>query len=648
MAIYKEAKRPEVRATGDKMYGVAKDWVNTLKAIKQNSQIDPVSNTQMALCESAVQNDLLAYYKKYAYDPKDPKFDPKLGGNPELMNEAEEEMALFYENDRECMCEAMAINGFNPTMTFTPPLHKDILMNCVWQQGIIPRLVTNTPNVQVEREVRLLVDPTTGEKFDMFQEQYKIAKAVKNARPMRRVGCKFPENKTTRFLDVLFGCTADATGVSRNPQGIQEHLDTDAHISGIVADVMVGPGESVEYVDWTAMDAAIAAGDPAAVEAAIKTFTNTGTAAYVKCENAIIPTRLITYPIIGDSDRTGFNHEITIAVADETGTSAVSENVLISGVCRDDLLSVMTNSTAAKGFIYSCRQASSTGTLPSPHGEWVRKTHMERIPEATHLQAQVSPEEMKDVAVLYNVNQITKHMSFFATMLEEYRDSTAKEFLDDSFRKMPWRAQMSHIFDFTPAFQFVDDHLDWAKKAFLPDLDTWVTQMLNIWNDGNVIVNIVGRSDLIRKLTPTQYTWSTPSQVGPFQLDFVKTVQTSDNRTYQFISADKMRDQNNLIVLLTPKNSERFMYRIYDYQTYVSNELRSSENVYLPAITAFDRWGIFEYQPVQARIKCVNVMGRDAAAFKPGMDAVAAQGGLEAFIGNNMGLNDFAVDNADY
>jgi hypothetical protein len=249
---------------------------------------------------------------------------------------------------------------------------------------------------------------------------------------------------------------------------------------------------------------------------------------------------------------------------------------------------------------------------------------------------------MKDVSVLYNVNQVTKHMSFFSKIMENNRDDVAKEFLDESFEKMPWRHQMSHVFNFIPEYRFVDDHIEWARKAFLPDLDTYVTQMLNIYNDGNVIVNVVGRSDIIRKLTPTNYTWATPSSVGPFQLDFVKTVQTSDNRTYQFISSDKMRDQNNLIVILTPKNSERFMYRIYDYQTYVSNELRSPENVYLPAITAFDRWGIFEYMPVQSRINCINVMGHSAANFN---DNMAQVGGYDTFTQRTRGLNDWGVIN---
>lgn len=669
MAIYKEAKRPEISQHGDKYYGVVKEYMEVLKSIKKDSRYDPITNTNIALCEGSVQNELLNYYKKDLIDYKSAEYDAERGGNPNKLKELEEEVNLYFENDRQCMCEASPLHGYNPTMTFTPPLHKDILMNCVWHQGVIPRLVTNTPNIQIEREILLLTDPSTGEKFNMFEEQYKISQAMKNARPVRRIACGFPEDRDTNFLMNLFGVNNSAIKAN-NPNGIKEHLDTNAHISGIIADVMVVPGEQYTCLD---PDCAatygfdekysyvkVAETDGISIGEAIKKvnaeagftalmaeqnfITKTAGAAGV-IENAVIPVRLITYPIIGQSDRTGFNHEfkLDVAVNDGSGNwSSKSVNVLVSGIMRDDRLKLMTNSADVKGFIFTCQQAASTGSLQSPTGEWVRKTHMERIPEATHIQAQVSPEEMKDVAVLYNVNQITKHMGFFAKMLENYRDDTTKEFLDDSFERMPWRNQMSHIFNFVPEYQYVENHLTWAKEAFLPDLDTWVTQMLNIYNDGNVIVNIVGRSDIIRKLTPTTYTWSTPSQVGPFQLDFVKTVQTSDNRTYQFISSDKMRDDNNLIIILTPKNSERFMYRIYDYQTYVSNELNGVENIYLPAITAFDRWGIYEFMPIQARVQCINVMGHTKANYD---DNFAQVGGYESFVPRTRGLNDWSVIN---
>lgn len=676
MAIYKAAKAPEVKQTGDRMYGVCKEWINVLESIKSTGS-DPITSTQVCLSEASSQYALQDYYKKYMYDSNSPEFDPRKGGNPEKLAEVEEECLLYCENDRQAMCETMATNGFNPTMTFTPPLHKDILMNCVWMQGIIPKLVTNTPQIQVEREVLLLQDPTTGEEFDMFQEQWKISRTMRNVRPVRRIAVGFPERHNTNFLKSLFGVDNNPI-YSQNPNGIVEHLDTNAHISGLIADVLMPDGQDYTcLVDPCAVDptfptnhsylyvltnaaefdlpATITLGEAIAfvnsqvditaldIEANFERKVANGS---TFVENCIVPVRMICYPIIGDSNRTGFNHEADIDIATkDASTGAVTvatHQVLISGVFRDDRLDLMVNDPAVKGFMFTCQQDSATGSLPSPTGVWRRKTHMERIPDATHIQAQVSPEEMKDVAVLYNVNQITKHMGFFAKMLENDRDDRAKKFLDDSFERMPWRQQMSHVFNFIPEYQCVDDHIEWAKKAFLPDLDTWVTQMLNIYNDGNVIVNIVGRSDIIRKLTPTQYTWSTPSSVGPFQLDFVKTVQTSDSRTYQFISCDKMRDENNLILILTPKNSERFMYRIYDYQTYVSNELRSPANHYLPAITAFDRWAIFEYMPVQARIHMLNIMGHSQANFD---DNMAQVGGYDKFVPRTHGLNDWSVIN---
>ena len=70
-------------------------------------------------------------------------------------------------------------------------------------------------------------------------------------------------------------------------------------------------------------------------------------------------------------------------------------------------------------------------------------------------------------------------------------------------------------------------------------LDTKVTELLQVYNDENVTVTIFGRPELIRKITPKDYQYVTPSSIGPVQLDFVKTVVTSDKRTYQFISTSK-------------------------------------------------------------------------------------------------------------
>lgn len=63
------------------------------------------------------------------------------------------------------------------------------------------------------------------------------------------------------------------------------------------------------------------------------------------------------------------------------------------------------------------------------------------------------------------------------------------------------------------------------------------------------------------------------------------------------------------MVILCPKNTNRFIYRIYDYQMYVSNEIRNATLYTLPAIHAYERWMFAEFQPVQGRVEIVNPMG---------------------------------------
>ena len=84
---------------------------------------------------------------------------------------------------------------------------------------------------------------------------------------------------------------------------------------------------------------------------------------------------------------------------------------------------------------------------------------------------------------------------------------------------------------------------------------------------------------------------------------------TSDKRTYQFISSQKLDDSNELIIVLNPRNSDRVIYRIYDYQLYVSNEVKNAKLYTLPSIHAFERWKFVEYQPVQGRLNILNPTG---------------------------------------
>ena len=81
-------------------------------------------------------------------------------------------------------------------------------------------------------------------------------------------------------------------------------------------------------------------------------------------------------------------------------------------------------------------------------------------------------------------------------------------------------------------------------------LDQFITGLITVLRDPNMKICIIGRPGLIRQITPVEYTYESPSNVGPIELDFKKTVVTSDKREYNFISSDKLFGNDNLIVLL--------------------------------------------------------------------------------------------------
>lgn len=592
MASYRAPKAREIDMSHDPMYSLAKEFVTTAKAIKSESGRDFYNETVMALNDDSVAETIKEYYTTNIFDPQDPRYANDL----DAQNEAVEDAELYYENFVQSVNENVSINSQNPVIAMTPPVHKDILMNNIWNQGIIPKMVTDSPQITIEREIRWMITPE-GERFDMFRQQYKISKALEAVRPMKSI--YLPNNTKAGEIDVL----GRMFGVSKET----EHFDNDINISGIVAPRLVRAGETISVVKDLTLD------DSNTMEehtTNIERYTNL-TGADEIVENAIWEVRITTAPGYGESSKAYFNREVKISPASDASGSITTTDttVYVTGFLQRDELTVGCNDSSVKGLVISARQAASSGTIVSPTGEWERLSRLEKIPEATHLTTTVSPEELKDIAALYNVNQITKHMSIFKTILENYRDDRIRGKIDDSFKRMPWREGFSWSFDMAPRDGYALDHVTWRKQTFMDAVDSWVTLMLQVLNDPNMAVNFVGRADIIRKLTPTDYIYQSSQAMGPIPLDFVRTVTTTDNRNYQFVSSDKMRDNNNIIILLTPRNSERFMYRIYDYQTYVSNELRDPKNQNLPAISCFDRWEMFEYQPVQGRCHVVNPTG---------------------------------------
>ena len=540
--------------------------------------VDLFSEPVKFFSRSNLGNQMKNFFLKEAYDPN----DIELKNNPKAINNVNESLTQLFENDVVGLTESAPLSAFNPVVGITFPMHKNLLMTTVFDKGAIPKDVAAGPQFTLTMETRTLYSPD-GTQIDMFLEQNKIKDIVESSIPRKNIVMKVPENQTTDVLGLL-GAVNRTTA----------HVSISSKVTKlIVKDVWTVKGEKYAVVNNQGY------------VTSIETYTsNTGSLQY-----KVIPIEPIRFvSAYGQLDRQ-FQRQIDMVVPIDGNGGVRQEIFTFAGNMHNDRFTFMSTSANITHLVMSAALDVSTAAYETPKVKWSARTDFFQIPEAPHITVTISPEETRDINAMYNVNQLTKLMSMIKLTLVNYKDDKILEDLDMSFQNLPATSKVTGAFDFVPQDGFIGSHVTWRYETFMDYLDTQVTTMLQVLNDENVTVSIFGRPELIRKITPTEYDYVTPSNIGPVMLDYKKVVKTTDNRIYQFISSNKLRNDNNLIIILNPRNSNRIMYKIFDYQMYVGNEIRDTDNYQLPAVTAFERFLFLAYQPVQGRIKIFNPTG---------------------------------------
>jgi hypothetical protein len=511
--------------------------------------------------------------------------DPNRNLSAEEIEEAHTDMENMFENDIQAMNENTYMASYSPMVGLATPIHKLILMNNVFSQGGGIQTVTAVaPNFPISQERRYLITPT-GEKIDMFLEQNRITDAIEATAPTVSFDVTLPQLEgATDFIGQLGGTTNDT-------------LSMTSHVAGVyVENVFFAEGDHLPDANgW---------------------FTNKGeiaTAETAGAKNVWFHVNIPFTPSYGGPDRNQriMNQAVTIRYKkDADGTIETLKDTLF-GTLNDGKVAFQTLTGKITKIRFAAKLDTSNAQLETVSTKWDVSTQYVEIPEATPINTTVSPEEVKDIAAMYDANQVTKVMSMTKTVLSEYKDMRIKRFLDDSFVRLDDRNSFSGEFDFAPPEGYALDWVTHRHATFLDYFDDLVTQMLQAYNDPNMTVTIYGDPRIVRKITPTEYTYQAPASIGPVKLDYTQTiVDTKDNRVYNFVGSDKLRNTNQLMVILNPRNTERICYRIYDYQMYISNEVRNPANPAKPAIHSFERWKLYEMMPVQARIDILNARGR--------------------------------------
>lgn len=577
MAIIGERRRKNV-ASGyetDPMYAYASEVSTLMQNIKLESMVDGFKDARDLVMNEAANASMRNFFVENSCD--------RSGMTEREFEEHVSDMENQFENDCEGIMEHVGTAEMNPVVGMTFPMHKNILMNMVFDKGAIQKVVAVAPKFTLTMETRILVD-TEGNELDMFLDQNLMTAAIDKTAALTDFNVELPLTEDTEIVHTYLGGLAGA-----------DELSIETMVCGVlVKDVYYEVGDILpdDETGYVETDGTGTIAEEAGTHDTWYRVMIPFTPGYQGYERTFMQPVKIQHKKLVDGVVT------VVETAD-----------LLSGTMEKSRLNIM----ALKGNITQVRVRSKLDTSNARQTtcsvKWKAKTSIVEIPEAIPMNTTINPESVKDISAMYNVNQVTKIMSLFKTALGNYKDDKIHQFLNDSFKRLDARSKNYTSYNFAPRAGYYGDHINWRRSNFMEHLDRHVTKLSYALNDPNMVVTVFGNPDIISRITPVEYSYQTPAQIGPMELDFQKTVVTSNKRVYQFISSDKMRDTDELIVILCPRGTERITYRIYDYQMYISNEIRNANNPALPAIHTFERWKMVEYQPVQGRIQILNPSG---------------------------------------
>ena len=573
MIIGEAPRKTSDNYKSDPMHSYVESFVQLAEGILNESATDIYAEPSRAFMMKGANEALKQFFVENSYDPA--------GMTPDEIEDHIATMEQQYDNDRRGILEHVTGSYMNPMIGISIPMHKFILMNMVFDKGSIPKFVARSPKFTISMEYRILVD-TEGNELDFFYDQNLMTDAIeKTAAETEFELPALPFTDDNEIVHTYLGGLAGADHLSIATR-VSAFKITDQYFE--IGDIL--PDPETGYIE---PDGEVA------TSAGVREV-------WVRCNYPFTP-------VYGEVERglmANVSYEYKV---NDGGVKVKKITDLISGTMHNDRLNVQVLKGNIKGIRVTSRLDTSNARLTTCSVRWKEKTDIVEIEPAIPIDVTISPEETKDIAALYNVNQVTKLMSMIKTVLGNYKDDLIRRKLDYSYKTMDTRSKTYSEFDYAPREGYHGDHVEWRQKTFFDFFDTQMTKLYQVLNDPNMTVSVFGDPDLVRKITPVSYSYQTPSAIGPVQLDFTKTVVTSDNRVYNFIGSDKLRGSTEFIVILCPKGTDRIIYRIYDYQMYISNEIRNADNPALPNIHAFERWKFVEYQPVQGRINILHPTG---------------------------------------
>jgi hypothetical protein len=211
------------------------------------------------------------------------------------------------------------------------------------------------------------------------------------------------------------------------------------------------------------------------------------------------------------------------------------------------------------------------------------------VPTRPHIEVSLPQEMRTDIANSIQhfantdiVTAMTENITVISSRMEDQR---LKKCLDEGH-------EFEASFSFEAPSNFAYGNLEWLRREFIPFLDQCALKMKNDWNITDCHFR-VGVSPYILRILDTDYVMDkamTEESKGSGVINYSIGCKTSTS-TFYFISSQQM-DDTQLQMLLIPnnfKNSQVKTYNYFKYSSFLTDQLRRSDNHTQPAIVYSER-----------------------------------------------------------
>ena len=229
------------------------------------------------------------------------------------------------------------------------------------------------------------------------------------------------------------------------------------------------------------------------------------------------------------------------------------------------------------------------------------------VPTRPHIEVSLPQETRTDIANSIQhfantdiVTAMTENITVISSRMEDQR---LKKALDQGH-------EYEASFSFEAQKNFAYGNLEWFKREFIPFLDQCALKMKNDWNITDCHFR-VGVSPYILRIMDTDYTMDkamTEESKGSGVINYSIGVKTSTS-TFYFISSQQFQD-NELKMLLIPNNfkmSQVKTYNYFKYSSFLTDQLRRSDNTRQPAIVYSERNLPVVFRPLSADVRITEM-----------------------------------------